>query len=94
MRLQVACPTSLIKQAVKGPKKEAEEGEAQGPRTVKEKILSFFEQVESQDVVGSTWEVTGFAEPGAYKGLSDFIGGETKGQGKVEVLDTAVTHED
>jgi ribosome maturation protein SDO1 len=26
--------------------------------------------------------------------LGDFIGGETKGQGRVEVLDMAVTHED
>jgi ribosome maturation protein SDO1 len=42
--------------------------------------------------VGSEWEVTGFVEPGAFKGLSDFIGNETKGQGRVEVLDMAVTH--
>jgi len=44
--------------------------------------------------MGSEWEVTGFLEPGAFKGLGDFIGGETKGQGRVEVLDMAVTHED
>jgi ribosome maturation protein SDO1 len=52
------------------------------------------DQVESQDVMGSEWEVVGFVEPGAFKPLSDFIGNETKGQGRVEVLDMAVTHED
>ncbi|KAK3368100.1 SBDS protein C-terminal domain-containing protein [Podospora didyma] len=62
--------------------------------TVKDKILSYIELVEHQDVVGSEWEVVGFAEPGAFKGLSDFIGGETKGQGRIEVLDMDVTHED
>jgi ribosome maturation protein SDO1 len=38
--------------------------------------------------------VIGFVEPGAFKALSDFIGNETKGQGRVEVLDMAITHED
>jgi len=73
----------------------AQDGEEQkAPGTVKDKILGFIEQVESQDVVGSEWEIVGFVEPGAFKGLSDFIAGETKGQGRVEVLDMAVTHED
>ncbi|KAH9884608.1 SBDS protein C-terminal domain-containing protein [Xylariomycetidae sp. FL2044] len=62
--------------------------------TVKDKILSYVEQVENQDVLGSEWEVVGFVEPGAFKGLSDFVGNETRGQGRVEVLDMAVTHED
>jgi ribosome maturation protein SDO1 len=75
------------------------EGDGEGEQraaagTVKDKILSFVEQVESQDVIGSEWEVVGFVEPGAFKGLSDFISTETKGQGRVEVLDMAVTHED
>ncbi|KAI7775264.1 hypothetical protein LA080_007108 [Diaporthe eres] len=73
---------------------DEEEGEKKAPGTVKDKILGFVEQVENQDVVGSEWEVVGFVEPGAYKGLSDFIANETKGQGRVEVLDTAVTTED
>lgn len=99
MRLRIRCPTSILKQAAKsaGPKfggAGAEDGEDKGKGTVKDRILSFIEQVESQDVVGSEWEVTGFVEPGAFKGLGDFIGGETKGQGRVEVLDMAVTHED
>lgn len=93
MRLRIACSTNVLKQAVKGPKPaDTEDGEHKAPGTVKDKILSFVEQVENQDVVGSEWEVTGFVEPGAFKGLSDFIGNETKGQGRVEVLDMAVTH--
>lgn len=71
-----------------------EEGDKKAPGTVKDKILSYVEQVENQDVVGSEWEVVGFVEPGAYKGLSDFIANDTKGQGRVEVLDTAITTED
>ncbi|KAK5654116.1 hypothetical protein OQA88_7547 [Cercophora sp. LCS_1] len=96
MKLRVTCSTSVLKQSVKAPKKEAgaEDGESKAPGTVKDKILGFVEQVESQDVLGSEWEVVGFVEPGAFKGLSDFIGSETKGQGRVEVLDMAVTHED
>ncbi|KAK4230881.1 ribosome maturation protein sdo1 [Podospora fimiseda] len=102
MRLRITCSTQVLKQTVKAPKapaggkdKDAEgAGEHKAPGTVKDKILSFIEQVENQDVMGSEWEVVGFVEPGAFKGLSDFVGGETKGQGRVEVLDMAVTHED
>ncbi|PGH36432.1 SBDS family rRNA metabolism protein [[Emmonsia] crescens] len=72
--------------------------EAAAPKasgTVKDRILSYFEQVEVQDVLNvDEWEVIGFAEPGAFKGLSEFVGGETKGKGRVEVLDMAVTHEE
>lgn len=65
------------------------------PGTVKDKIMSYIESVESQEVVGGDeWEVVGFAEPGAFKGLNDFVGNETRGRGRVEVLDMSVTHED
>jgi len=96
MKLRITCPTGVLKQGVKAPKKDAgaDDGEHKAPGTVKDKIMSFVEQVEKQDVVGSEWEVVGFVEPGAFKGLSDFVGSETKGQGRVEVLDMAVTHED
>ncbi|OAA43151.1 UPF0023 family protein [Metarhizium rileyi] len=96
MRLRISCPTNVLKQAVKvgkGASKE-EDGEQKAPGSVKDKILGYVEQVESQDVMGSEWEVVGFVEPGAFKALSDFIGNETKGQGRVEVLDMAVIHED
>ena len=100
MRLRITCPTAILKQSAKvGPKKDVSEdgAEADGEKiagTVKDKILSYVEQIESQDMMGSEWEVMGFVEPGAFKGLSEFIGGETKGRGRVEVLDMAVTHED
>jgi ribosome maturation protein SDO1 len=98
MRLRITCPASILKQAVKSTASKAAEnpqdGEEKTKGTVKDRILSYVEQVETQDVVGSEWEVVGFVEPGAFKGLGDFIGGETKGQGRVEVLDMAVTHED
>ncbi|KAI1378354.1 SBDS protein C-terminal domain-containing protein [Hypoxylon crocopeplum] len=97
MRLRITCTTNVLKQAVKAPaavKGGDAEGEQKAPGTVKDKILSYVEQVENQDMVGSEWEVIGFVEPGAFKGLSDFVGNETKGQGRVEVLDMAVTHED
>ncbi|XXH04804.1 ribosomal 40S subunit protein S18B [Hypoxylon texense] len=97
MRLRITCSTNVLKQAVKASaaaKSGDAEGEQKAPGTVKDKILSYVEQVETQDVLGSEWEVVGFVEPGAFKGLSDFVGNETKGQGRVEVLDMAVTHED
>jgi ribosome maturation protein SDO1 len=97
MRLRINCSTNVLKQAVKAPaaaKGTDGDGEQKASGTVKDKILSYIEQVEQQDVMGSEWEVVGFVEPGAFKGLSDFLGNETKGQGRVEVLDMAVTHED
>lgn len=98
MRLRVSCPTNILKQSIKfhgskGTSKE-EEGEHKAPGTVKDKILGYVEQIENQDVAASEWEVVGFVEPGAFKALSDFIANETRGQGRVEVLDMAVTHED
>lgn len=98
MRLRITCSTSVLKQAVKAPKAAAAEGDGEQPKaapgTVKDKILGYIEQVETQDVMGSEWEVVGFVEPGAFKALSDFLSNETRGQGRVEVLDMAITHED
>ncbi|RDA92246.1 hypothetical protein CP533_5690 [Ophiocordyceps camponoti-saundersi (nom. inval.)] len=99
MKLRVSCATSVLKQAVKsaGTGKGAAKddgGEQKAAGTVKDRIISYFEQVESQDVVGSEWEAVGFVEPGAFKGMSDVIANETKGQGRVEVLDMAVTHQE
>ncbi|PHH84445.1 hypothetical protein CDD83_1930 [Cordyceps sp. RAO-2017] len=103
MRLRLSCATGVLKQAAaksssgaggKPAAPKADEGEHKAPGTVKDKILAYLEQIESQDVIGSEWEVVAFVEPGAFKGLSDIIANETKGQGRVEVLDMAVTHED
>lgn len=93
---------SKSKKGSKGKKKQQEESESegegtpqpQGPTTIKDKILSFIESVESEETVGDEWETVGFVEPGAFKGLSEFVGSETRGKGRVEVLDMAVTHED
>lgn len=85
MRLRITCPTAIGKQAVKA-------SEATG--TIKDKILSFVEQVESQNATGEEWEVVGFVEPGAFKTLGEFCASETKGKGRIEVLDMAVTHVD
>ena len=97
MRLRVSCPSSILKQGVKTPKKDTQEDvEGEGEKaagTVKDRILSYIEQVETQDTEGQDWEVVGFVEPGAFKGLGEFISGETKGRGRVEVLDMAVVHE-
>lgn len=89
-----------VKGGKKGKKADVDDGPAgadddngdkKAPGTVKDKILGYIEQIENQDVLGSEWEVVGFVEPGAYKDLADFISNETKGQGRVEVLDMAVT---
>ena len=96
MRIRVTCPSSVLKQAVKAaPKKEeAEDGShLKATGTVKDRILSTMETVEAQDTLGDEWEATGFADPGALKILNDFLGPETKGRGKVEVLDMAVVHD-
>lgn len=100
MRLRVTCPAGILKGAAKNaPKKDgkedaqADEAGEKATGTVKDRILSYIEQVESQDTTGQDWEVVGFVEPGAFKGLGEFIGGETKGRGRVEVLDMAVIHE-
>ena len=84
-----------MKQAVKTAPKagEEEDGDEKVKGTVKDRMLSYVEQVESQDVVGEEWEVIGFVEPGNFKPLSDFVGTQTKGRARAEVLDMAVVHE-
>lgn len=94
MKLRVTCPTTVLKQGVKSaPKPGDDDGEEKAKGTVKDRILSYIEQVESQDVDGDEWEVIGFVEPGSFKQLGDFIGTQTKGRARAEVLDMAVIHE-
>ncbi|RMZ75452.1 hypothetical protein DV738_g5474, partial [Chaetothyriales sp. CBS 135597] len=92
MRLRITCPTSIAKQTLK--LKGDGEGSEPAKTTIRERILSFVEQVESQDVQDEEWEVIGFVEPGAFKSLGEFCSTETKGRCRVEVLDAAVTHSD
>ncbi|KAI4207859.1 MAG: hypothetical protein LQ346_000362 [Caloplaca aetnensis] len=100
MKLRITCPTSILKQPAKGPaKKETREDDAGGEGekstgTVKDRILGYVEQVENQDTIGQEWEIVGFVEPGAFRGLGEFVGTETKGRGRLEVLDMAVTHQE
>jgi ribosome maturation protein SDO1 len=96
MRLRITCPTSIAKQAPKSkmPSSDDSPESDQGKGTIKDRILSFIEQIESQDVLGEEWEVIGFVEPGAFKPLGEFCSAETKGRGRLEVLDMAVTHTD
>jgi len=98
MRLRITCPTSIAKQAAKSKaisnREDGDDEGKPGKHTVKDRILSFVEQVESDDVVGEEWEVIGFVEPGAFKALGEFCSSETKGRGRLEVLDMAVTHSD
>jgi ribosome maturation protein SDO1 len=94
MKLRVTCPTSVLKQAVKNAPKSQAGGEEKASGTVKDAILGFFETTESQDTVGGEWETMGLVEPGAFKGLNEFIEGQTKGKGNVEVLEMAVGADD
>ncbi|KAF1819896.1 Shwachman-Bodian-diamond syndrome protein [Dissoconium aciculare CBS 342.82] len=91
MRLRITCPLSVLKQNVKTPPRS--EGEEATTSSVKERLLGYVEQVESQDIAGEEWEAVGFVEPGSFKTLSDFISTQTKGRARAEVLDMAVTHE-
>lgn len=94
MKLRVTCPTSVLKQAAKTAPKAQTGGEEKAAGTVKDAILSFMENIESQDTMGSEWEAVGLVEPGAFKGLNEFIESQTKGRGNVEVLEMAVGADD
>jgi ribosome maturation protein SDO1 len=95
MRLRITCPTSVAKQAARSKVTVGDnDDDTKATGTIKDRILSFVEQVESQDVLGEEWEVIGFVEPGAFKTLGEFIAADVKGKGRLEVLDMAVTHTD
>lgn len=93
--LDAPTPTPAPKSAKESKDSDTEAAATKTPGTVKDKILSYIESIETQEVVGGDeWEVVGFADPGAYKGLNEFVGNETRGRGRVEVLDMTVTHEE
>lgn len=95
MKLRVTCPTSVLKQAIKtAPKAQAGTEEKGTTGTVKDAILGFMENIESQETIGAEWEAVGLVEPGAFKGLNELIEGQTKGRGNVEVLEMAVGADD
>ncbi|KAH7128812.1 SBDS protein C-terminal domain-containing protein [Dendryphion nanum] len=96
--VDAAAPAPSAAPAQKGKKgkqaKEAEEEQKGEMITVKEKLLSFIDKLETQEVIGDEWEAVGSIDPGEYKHLNEFIGTHTKGRGRAEVLDMAVKHED
>jgi ribosome maturation protein SDO1 len=92
MRLRITCPTTILKQNYK--LKAQSESEEPEKGIIKDKILSYVEQVETQDVIGEEWECVGFVEPGSFKTLGEFINTQTKGRAVAEVLDMAVTQEE
>ncbi|CAI9625900.1 shwachman-bodian-diamond syndrome [Alternaria burnsii] len=95
MKLRVTCPTSVLKQAIKtAPKAQAGTEDKGTTGTVKDAILGFMENIESQETIGAEWEAVGLVEPGAFKGLNELIEGQTKGRGNVEVLEMAVGADD
>jgi ribosome maturation protein SDO1 len=99
MKLKVTCATQMLKYTAKTAAKSSETASATDEsetarKTIKETILSFFENTESDEVIGDEWEVVGFVEPGNYKSINDLIGSQTKGRGRVEVLEAAIVHED
>lgn len=94
MKLRVTCPTKIMKLPVKSNSIKTSEIEENFKGTIKDRILNFIEQIESQEIFESEWIATGFVEPGALKNLTDFIRDETKSQGRVEVLDMAINCDD
>lgn len=80
MKLRVSCPTPVLKQTPKS-----------ASATVKDQILGSMEDIERQETVGDEWEIVGYAEPGALKALGELVSTQSKGKGRVEVLEMAVT---
>ena len=84
----------------KGKKQQQDDAESSVPTktttTLKDKVLGYIESIETQEVVGGDdeWDVVGFVQPGAFRMLNELVAGETRGRGRVEVLDMAVTQED
>jgi len=85
MKVRVSCPLSLLKQTVKN--------KDDTKKTLKDSITGLVEEVLDTGSNGDDWEVTGYVEPGAFKLLNELIGEETRGKGRLEVLETAVINE-
>ncbi|KAF2271876.1 Shwachman-Bodian-diamond syndrome protein [Westerdykella ornata] len=98
MRLRVICPTSALKHTLK-PAVKADDSEdvskgEQKTQTVKDAIKSSFVKTESEDIGGDEWEIVGMVEPGTLKPLEQLIASQTKGRGRVEIIDTVIQQDD
>ena len=59
-------------------------------KLVKEKILGFGANIESEDWEGGEVEMRVLAEPGLYRVLDDIIKKDTRGKGSMEILNLMV----
>ncbi|KAK6524676.1 hypothetical protein TWF281_011577 [Arthrobotrys megalospora] len=63
-------------------------------KKVKPTIAEMIDQLVDEDFGGDGWNAEVICEPGVYRQISDLVGKEAKGRGRVEVLDTAVVTND
>lgn len=95
MRLRITCPVAISKFTVKNPRAQAGgDGQQKSKAVVKEIVSGYFEETQSDETAVDEWEIVGFIDPSDFGPLSDFVGGSMKGQGRLEVLDTSVVHQD
>ncbi|KAJ1501200.1 hypothetical protein HMI54_010192, partial [Coelomomyces lativittatus] len=55
-------------------------------KKVKEPLFKFFSEIETDTLEGDVWCMVGLVDPGQYKGITEYLLNETKGQGKIELL--------
>ncbi|KAF3283677.1 hypothetical protein TWF970_000853 [Orbilia oligospora] len=63
-------------------------------KKVKPTILEMIGQLVDEDFGGDGWNADVICDPGVYRQISDLVGKEAKGRGRIEVLDTAVAAND
>ncbi|KAF3224280.1 hypothetical protein TWF191_006063 [Orbilia oligospora] len=63
-------------------------------KKVKPTISEMIDQLVDEDFGGDGWNADVICDPGVYRTISDLVGKEAKGRGRVEVLDTAVAAND
>ncbi|KAF3194119.1 hypothetical protein TWF225_008288 [Orbilia oligospora] len=63
-------------------------------KKVKPTISEMIDQLVDEDFGGDGWNGDVICDPGVYRKISDLVGKEAKGRGRVEVLDTAVAAND
>ncbi|TGZ84422.1 Shwachman-Bodian-diamond syndrome protein [Ascodesmis nigricans] len=59
----------------------------------KDKVKEYVEKVVEEEMNGGDWVAECDVEPGRFKELVELVKKESKGKGRVEVLETAVVHE-
>ncbi|KAF3940661.1 hypothetical protein ABW19_dt0205182 [Dactylella cylindrospora] len=63
-------------------------------KKVKPNVTDMCDEVVDEDFSGEGWNAEVICEPGMYRQISDLVGKEARGRGRVEVLDTAVVAND